>query len=199
MAVAAAVIVPAAAAGSPAATKGVRCGSKQLYGKSLRVYVVGTPIPCSRVAAIIRGRCRAGKGWSCFSVHPPGPVLFWFRERERFKDEWSTVIEARRAPCGESRVTAEAWTTRDRSDAFPSRRQVLADDLVRCRQLRGQTYAQVVALLGAPDETDVSHGKRHAHWGIGNERDSFFQVDSESLSVTFGRDGRLASISFAQG
>jgi hypothetical protein len=42
----------------------------------------------------------------------------------------------------------------------------------------------VVALLGEPEERD-SHS---FYWDIGLERDSFFQVDDELLTVTFKGD-----------
>jgi len=128
-------------------------------------------------------------------------VLVWFRERERFNEQWSTAIEARRYPCRQARVTADAWeaATRSRSNAFPTRMQVLADDLVRCKQLRGKTYRQVRALLGRPEESEITKGKRYADWQIGPERDSFFQVDSEYLAISFGTDGVLDSITFQQG
>jgi hypothetical protein len=184
-----------------AAGKDIRCGTKTLYGKTLPIFVVGKPIPCSEVQSIIRGRCRDGKTWSCFSFRAPDPLLVWFPERERFNEKWSTAFEARRDPCRGSRVTAAAWAdaTRSRSDEFPTRMQVLADDLIRCKQLRGTTYPQVQAVLGRPAETEITKGKRHADWPVGLERDSFFQIDSEYLSISFRTDGVMDSITFQQG
>ena len=190
-----------ASAASDAEAKPARCGTKQLYGKTLRIVVVGDPLPCAKVRRIIRGRCRSGRRWSCFSFRTPDPLLVWFRSRERFRPKWSTTIEARRYPCREARVTARAWRAARRSNtgAFPDRMQVLADDLKRCGQLRGKTYAGVRRLLGRPDETSVSDGRRYADWDVGAERDSFFQVDNEYFSLTFGTDGVLESVTFEQG
>lgn len=194
------VLGPAVDGGAATATD-VRCGTKALYGKTLTIHVVGTPIPCSEARAIIRGQCRARKTWSCFSLRAPDPLLVWFKERERFAKHWSTTIEARRYPCRQARVTARAWASARRShaNAFPSRQQVLADDLVRCKQLRGRTFAEVQAVLGRPDGSSQTRGRRRADWFLGLERDSFFQVDSELLALTFGRDDVLSSIRFVQG
>jgi hypothetical protein len=76
---------------------------------------------------------------------------------------------------------------------------VLADDLIRCGQLRGKTYKVLTALLGRPDEQSKQNGARSADRQIGLERDSFFQVDSEYLSLRFGRDGVLRSAHMTQG
>src|SRR3954468_4005600 len=118
------------------------CGTKRLLGRKLLIRVQGDPLPCSRVREIIRGRCDDGKTWSCFSFRPPHPILVWFREKERFQEEWSTTIEAVRYPCAQARVTARAWRSGG-GWVFPTRRQILGDDLVRCGQLRGMTYKQM--------------------------------------------------------
>jgi len=84
------------------AAAGTRCGTKELYGKRLTIRVLGRRIPCAEVRQIVRGSCRAGRVWSCFSFRPPDPLLVWFPESERFAERWSTTIEARRTPCGEA-------------------------------------------------------------------------------------------------
>jgi|tagenome__1003787_1003787.scaffolds.fasta_scaffold20955160_3 hypothetical protein len=184
---------------APARADDLPCGTKKLYGKTLAIHVVGDQLPCSEVRKIIRGRCRTGKTWSCFSFQSPAPLLVWFKEAERFQDNESTVIEARRYPCRQARVTARSWGAAQRSfvhsRVFPSRLQMLSDDLIRCHQLRGKTSAQVRRLLGRPDEG----GARYPIWWIGLERDSFFQVDSEYLQLVFRRDGIFRSISIEQG
>jgi hypothetical protein len=194
----AALLVLASVHVAAASADGVPCGTKKLYGKTLGIYVVGDPVPCSEVRTIIRGSCRDGKTWSCFSLWSPAPLLVWFKTAEQFQESQSTVIEARRYPCQEARVTAKAWATGrrtlGRSKVFPSRLQVLSDDLIRCHQLRGKTYAQVHRLLGRADEGDSTFSA----WVIGDERDSFFRVDSESLVLSFGRKGVLRSIRIVQ-
>jgi hypothetical protein len=179
----------------------VECGTKMLYGKSLTLSVVGRGISCAEVRKIVRGTCRDGKTWSCFSFRAPDPLLVWFKSDERFAEHWSTTIEARRYPCAQAHVSAKAWADarRSSSSAFPSQQQVLADDLIRCGQLRGKTYKVLTALLGRPDEQSKQNDARSADWQIGLERDSFFQVDSEYLSLRFGRDGVLRSARVTQG
>jgi hypothetical protein len=150
------------------------------------------------VREIIRGRCREGKTWSCFSAWPPGPFLYWFREKERFAPRFSTVIEAIRPRCRRVTVTRRAWrrAMRRRYRVFPSKLQMLADDVVRCRRiLRGKTRPAVVRLLGKPH----SREPRSILYEIGPERDSFFQVDSEILEIRFDRRGVFRRASFFQG
>jgi hypothetical protein len=176
------------------------CGSKELFGKTLKIRVVGDRIPCSQVREIIRGPCRDGRTWSCFSFHPPSPVLVWFRERERFKRDWSTAIEARRYPCREATVTRETWAEAGREySGFPNQRQVLADDLIRCGLLKGMTYKAALRLLGPGGEPSFEKGKRYLRYLLGDERDSFFQVDDEFLSIRFGHDGTFESARIVQG
>lgn len=193
------VLGPPAWASEPRAAE--MCGTKSLYGKKLEIRVVGQLIPCSRVREIIRGRCRDGRRWSCFSFRPPSPVLVWFRERERFREDWSTTIEARRRPCAESEVTADAWSEARRSLGwdFPTKLQVLADDLMRCGLLEGMSYRAVLRLLGRPFSRSTVKGRRFLSYHIGPERDSFFQIDDELLSIEFDRKGRFESIDMYQG
>jgi hypothetical protein len=182
---------------------GRRCGTKTLYGKALPLYAMGHGVRCADVERITGGACRLDphKSWGCFSFRSTRPVLVWFTTKEMFADSWSRWIEARRPPCSQSRVSATGWrrARTDRRDTFPTEMQVLSDDLIRCRQLRGKRYAQVAQLLGKPDQTDRVKGARRAYWQVGPERDSFFQVDSESLTVRFDRHGRFRSATFTQG
>jgi hypothetical protein len=190
-------VMPAAAQAPDGPT--YTCGTKRLYGHKLLIRVRGEQLPCSKVRDVIRGRCRDSKAWSCFSFHPPSPVLVWFREKDRFKDTWSIAIEGVRYPCDEARVTARAWRARG-GWPFPTHQQVLADDLVRCHQLDGRTYRQIVRLLGRPHFTERRHGKPHyIGYEIGLERDSFFQVDSEFFTVELGSDGVFRKATFDQG
>jgi hypothetical protein len=171
------------------------CGTKALYGRTLTVRVIGKPLPCSDVRSIVKGSCDTnGKTWSCFSPREPGPALIWFRSRERFKERWSTTIEAVRPNCKSTPgITHADWIKPD-DGAFPSRQQILGDDLLRCHRLDRMTHDQAVALLGKPEDDD---GKE-ADWEVGLERDSFFQVDSEYLVVSFA-GGKVTKASFEQG
>jgi hypothetical protein len=190
------LLVPASAH----AAQPVVCGTKQLFGKSLELRVVGERIPCSRVRKIVAGRCRETRHWSCFSFRTPDPLLVWFKDRERFARRWTTAIEAQRYPCEQANVTAEGWARAraSQSRVFPTRMQVYVDDIIRCEILKGQTYEGVVALLGKPGSDDLYRGERQLTWEIGPERDSFFQVDSDFLEVVL-RDGVVTRVEQFQG
>jgi len=173
------------------------CGTKALYGKTLDIRVRGKMRDCDRVQQIIRGRCNDGKRWSCFSFRTPYPPLVWFRSRERFARRWSTVIEAIRYPCKEATLTSEEWAGRSRG--FPTRKQILSDDLIRCDLLAGLTVREVTELLGKPAFRSRSHRHVYLAYEVGPERDSFFQIDSEYLSIKFTRGGIYGRASFYQG
>lgn len=203
LAVLVAAVLVAAAPASAADEPSRECGTKQLYGRTLTIVVSGELLPCARVREIVRGRCDTdGRRWNCFSVWPPGPALLWYRRSEMFASEWSVLIEARRPSCDDSVVTAAAWREAGRwgkrhPDSFPNRRQLLADDLLRCRQLIGLRRSEVSALLGRPPHP-LDRGRDFMSWDVGLERDSFFQIDNEVFSVAFGRDGRVRAVRFYQ-
>jgi hypothetical protein len=193
---AAVVLLACVPAGASARAK--RCGTRTLYGRTLAIRVVGEPVRCARVRKIIRGRCRSRHTWSCFSLQPPDPLLVWFRTREQFKARWSTAIEARRPRCASVRVTWRGWRAARRghsSSPFPTRAQVVGDDILRCKLLRGLTRHQIVRRLGPPDTRERSA----LYYEVGPERDSFFQVDSELLVVELSRRGRFRRAEYAQG
>ena len=180
------------------ASKGFKhCGTKTLYGKTLDIRVKGEMRSCQRVQRIIRGKCEIqSKHWSCFSFRTPDPPLVWFRSKELFDRRWSTVIEARRYPCAEATLTSEEWNGPSRE--FPTRQQILSDDLIRCDLLDGMTIDEVEALLGKPDEHGAGHGHPYRDYYIGPERDSFFQVDAEVLSIRFTSKGIFLRASIYQ-
>jgi hypothetical protein len=190
-------------AASPAAAAEAPCGTRALYGQTLTLYAMGTGVTCADVARITAGDCELNpqRTWGCFSFQGKDPALIWFRTREMFDDDWSGWIEARRPPCSAVHVTAEEWkrAVHDSSPAFPSEMQILGDDLLRCKLLRGMRYAQVIRLLGRPQESDRVRGKRTIYWEAGRERDSFFQLDSEYLTIRFDSKGRFYAASFEQG
>jgi hypothetical protein len=180
------------------------CGTRQLYGAIVKLREQGHLIPCRKVRRIARGRCdllAADRGWGCFSSRPPGPILFWFPTKERFQFHYSTVIKALRYPCAVAKVTSMSWSKSLSSDSdttFPTRTQVLADDLIRCHLLDGMTRDQVLQLLG-PGEESQQGQRTYLDYEIGPERDSFFQVDSEFLSVQLDAHGTVAKVTQEQG
>jgi len=70
---------------------------------------------------------------------------------------------------------------------------MLADDLIRCHLLKGESPAEVEAEIGAPEEIETNQGKTSFIYGLGRERDSFIQIDNESLLVEFA-DEEVASV-----
>jgi len=113
-----------------------------------------------------------------------------------FSREVSTEIHALRYPCAEAEVPAAAWAAaRKRLRGFPTRAQVLADDTLRCHLLDGLDRDGIVALLGRPDEPD---GTRFLDYTLGTERDSFFAIDDEFLSVELDAGGHFKRARIAQ-
>jgi hypothetical protein len=193
------MLVSAVAYGSQRGSNGFKsCGTKTLYGKTLQIRVRGQMRSCERVQRIIRGKCRIQKKrWSCFSFRTPDPPLVWFRAKELFDRRWSTVVEAERYPCSEAALTSEDWNGPSRR--FPTRKQILSDDLIRCELLDGMTISQVEQLLGEPTLSYSSHDHAYRDYDIGPERDSFFQIDPELLSIEFRPDGTFVRASIYQG
>ena len=195
LAMALAVPSPAAAGEAPVAEaakgKSRTCGTKLIYGKTLTIRERGDLISCRRVMQITAGGCRDRRIWACFSFQSPAPLLVWFRAKERFKPKLSLLIEGLRYPCTDAVVTSQAWTTAQTvgQSKFPTYEQVLTDDLIRCGQLVGLSRDQVTALLGPPDFRSTYQGSTFLDYDIGPERDSFFQIDSEVLSVEIGPSG----------
>lgn len=172
-----------------------RCGTKTLYGKTYTLYA--TNVSCEETATITAAKCDVfAEPWFCGSNHAPGPAMWWGKASEMFDEEPTTWIEARRPPC--TKVTAADWkrAKQQPDDQFPTEQQLLADDLIRCKQLRrGMTWAAVAKLLG-------NAGKRPGRdlsWMLGPQRDSVFQVDGEFLSVAFDRKRKVRSVGIHQG
>jgi hypothetical protein len=174
------------------------CGTKELYGHELTIKVRGDLHSCSKVRRIVRGKCDLdSKPWACFSFQTPGPILAWFLAKEMFKPELSSVITASRYPCSEVGSIAEEWV--GPSLDFPTRKQVVADDLIRCNLLDGRDKRAVKELLGGSGIVSTSHGRTYFDYTLGPERDSFFQIDSELLSVVFNSRGIFREATIYQG
>ncbi len=197
--IASALIVGTTAGSSADRNAKVReCGYKGLYGHSLTIKVRGQPLGCKKVRHIVRGRCDAnGEPWFCFSFRAPGPPLAWIRSDERFDQGLSTLITASRYPCSEVRPIAEEWV--GSSNEFPTRKQIVADDLIRCDALDGMNVDEVQSILGVPDYSSSSGGSRFHDYVIGLQRDSVFQLDSEVLSLRFSRSGAFREATIYQG
>lgn len=172
------------------------CGEATKFGHQFDVRVGGEPVDCAQALAIIDHPCkiRMKHDWSCFSFREQYPFIVWFPSDELFKGDWSTVIIYKRYPCSEASVSRELFSRPPQG--FPSLRQLLADDLIRCDLLAGQTFEEVRRLLGPP-----AYGTkgRSLTYNIGPERDSFFQIDPELLFVGFRKNGVYRGASIFQG
>jgi hypothetical protein len=185
---------------SPGTQAETACGTKELYGKTLTLYA--TNVSCTEVERITAGECDVdGTPWFCSSAHAPGPGLLWRQETERYEPEPTAWIEARRPPCSRSKVTAAAWDRARKRlhDPFPTELQLLADDLIRCRQLRGKSRAAVLKVLRGGGQGGED-GKRSLSWLIGPERTLAVPDpdDGEYFGVVFNRKGKVRSVGIHQ-
>jgi hypothetical protein len=171
------------------------CGQATLFSRTFDVRTSGKPVPCGQALRIIDGRCKVHlhQKWSCFSFQVDAPFIVWFPTREMFERRWTRVVYYDRYPCSEAFISPELFARE--AHGFPNIQQLLADDLIRCDMLAGQTYAQVRHLLGRPSEGKPG---RYLSYELGLERDSFFQIDSEFLYVGF-RNGVVGGLDIYQG
>jgi hypothetical protein len=181
---------PEAAASSQAQKA---CGTKKVFGQTISVWVMGKPLGCRTARQISSAPCgiKLHHKWSCFSFPVNKPFLAWFPTKELYKRHWSTTIAFRRYPCTDTHVSPQLFEPLEKG--FPTRRQMLADDLIRCHLLKGKSPAEVEAEIGAPEEIETNQGKTSFIYGLGRERDSFIQIDNESLLVEFA-DEEVASV-----
>jgi hypothetical protein len=173
------------------------CGTGKVFGQTFSVWVLGKPLSCARARQISSAPCgiKLHRKWSCFSFTENKPFVAWFLTKELYRRHWSTTIAFRRYPCADARVSPQLFESSGKG--FPTRRQMLADDLIRCHMLKGKNSAQVEEEIGAPEETSTSQGRTSFVYGLGRERDSFMQIDNESLLIEFTRD-EVASVSIFQ-
>ena len=174
----------------------VPCGTKQLYGRSFELYAHN--VPCEQVAAVSAGPCGTeGHPWFCHSAAAPGPALYWRLENERYAQP-TAWIEARRPSCSRSKVTRKAWDRarkRVEADPFPTELQLLSDDLIRCKQLRGKSRRAVLKLLRGGGLGGESYDAS-VSWRIGPERNLSVPdpADGEYFGVVFTRKGKVKSV-----
>ncbi len=87
------------------------------------------------------------------------------------------------------RFDGELWTrdlAADYSDWPP--RLCMVDDLLARNRLNGMTSRQVVELLGPPDRNYPGFA---VEYYLGPER-GFLRIDSETLVIEFGSDGKVS-------
>jgi hypothetical protein len=172
------------------------CGTAEKFSHQFGIRTRGGPISCGTAREVIDAPCKLHlrQRWSCFSFRAPHPFIVWFPSKQIWDRRWKKAILYRRYPCSEAVLTPDLFARWPRG--FPSLRQLLADDIIRCDLLAGRTYLQVRRLLGQPQ-----YGKkgRYLSYVIGAERDSYFQIDPELLSVSFNKRGLFAGATIYQG
>jgi hypothetical protein len=136
------------------------------------------------------------RDWSCFSFREDDPFIAWFPSDDLFKRDVRTLIVFARYPCSRAKVTPALFS--HLSHGFPTRRQMLADDLIRCKLLKGKSRAQVEATIGPAEEPTTEGRRTYLDYYLGLERDSVFQIDGENLSVEIEGD-RVRSVEIYQG
>jgi hypothetical protein len=83
----------------------------------------------------------------------------------------------------------ELWRTQNSSayDADWPPRLCMVDDLLASGRLNGMSKRQVNELLGPPDQTQIYR----VSYYLGPER-GFIRIDSETLMIEFGVDGKVS-------
>ncbi len=176
-----------------------RCGTVSLFDHRFPLEAQG--IGCAQARRLMRRRCRdyLRGTWTCNSFREDAPFVVWLPLAQVFGRRYYPVAALRRYPCSEAKVTPSLFAVEPRQGQFPSRRQLLADDLVRCHLLEpGDTVAEAEALLGPPDGEEAEAGHRHWRWILGTERDSIFKIDPELLDLEI-TGGRVTAIEMVQG
>ena len=92
---------------------------------------------------------------------------------------------------GRTAFDRAAWMAADRTDATPSRVQMI-DALLAGTPLRGMTRNQIIELLGEPPETEYFSDWDLVYW-LGPER-SAVSVDSEWLVLRFNEDSVVTDV-----
>ncbi len=172
------------------------CGTHRLFKRPFRVHIEGKPLTCQEAHRIFTRPCaiRLNSYWSCFSFRQPEPFLIWFPTNEIY-EPWSTAIVFRRYPCSKAWISPAEFKPNNR-DIFPTKRQLLADDLLRCQMLRKLSLNQVERLIGPPDEREDSQKRVTLIYWLGPERDSFTQIDPEGLLIELVDDHVSAALMF---
>ncbi len=114
-----------------------------------------------------------------------------------FEKRWTTAITFERYPCADAEVTSELFSGAPRG--FPTFRQLLADDVIRCDLLISADKEAVKAMLGKPSSREEYRSNEYWDYVTGPERDSIFQIDPEYLSVRFGKSDLVKMVYLFQG
>jgi hypothetical protein len=87
---------------------------------------------------------------------------------------------------------AQVWRQSGEERGSWPPRLCMVDSLLRSKKLKGLTHAEVIELLGEPEEKGFPGGAQSCdiHYYLGPER-GLIRIDSECLSITFGPDGKV--------
>jgi hypothetical protein len=174
-----------------------RCGLRTMFGHRFPIEAQG--ITCGEARRLAAQRCRARfhRRWTCFSAREDGPFVIWFPTAELFRRSLYPVVLLRRYPCSQARVSPRLFGKLERG--FPTRRQLLADDVLRCHLLAsGDEASKAEGLLGPADSHEAEAGRTYLVYFLGPERDSLIQIDPELLVVSL-RAGRVTGVEMIQG
>jgi hypothetical protein len=168
-----------------------------LFGHRFPIEAQG--IGCKQAHRLLSRPCRVQikRTWSCLSYHEDEPFIGWFPTEDLFKRAEYPAALLRRYPCSDAKVTPGLFGAF--GHGFPTRRQLLADDVLRCHLIPlGASPSEVEQVLGPADEKEVEPKGISFIYGLGPERDSVVQIDSELLLVEFKGD-LVAYVSIFQG
>lgn len=140
-------------------------------------------------------RIRLKRTWSCMSFRESKPFLVWFPTAEIFDLRPTVEIRLERYPCSEARVTPSLFKHHTRG--FPTRRQMLADDLMRCEMLNGASLEELEGAIGPPDERSDERGGSYLYYFLGPERDSLVRL-TRSFSPSTYRTAECKQFSFSK-
>jgi hypothetical protein len=173
------------------------CGDTTLFQHRFQIEARG--VGCAIARRVLSRPCaiRTERQWSCFSYREDAPFIAWFPTEDLFQRAKYPAVLLRRYPCSRAKVTPSLFGVLGKG--FPTRRQLLADDVLRCGLLRpGDSRLAVEETLGLADATEVEAGRHLLVYGLGLERDSVFQIDPELLEIELDR-GRVSALSIVQG
>ena len=98
---------------------------------------------------------------------------------------------------GHSTFVRSEWLDTAMSLGRLAVRGCMIDDLLEKHELRGKTRAEVVALIGEPDRTEVFAEYDMVYW-LGPER-GLIGTDSEYLVMNLDKAGRITSVELRTG
>jgi hypothetical protein len=174
-----------------------RCEGKELFQHRFPVEAQG--IRCGQARGLLSRRCalHLHQRWSCLSLREDRPFVAWIPTEDLFKRFAYPTALLQRYPCSEAKVTPKLFGSAPRG--FPTRRQLLADDVLRCSLLQpGDSVVEAEQMLGPADEEEPERDELSLIYSLGPERDSLVQIDPELLLIE-SKAGRITSVSMVQG